>query len=473
MANNNQTENALPIPGNNTRTVSDLLPRYFRTEANKKFLQATLDQLVQPGVAEKISGYFGRKNAKAFLASDNYIGDVSKSRESYQLEPAVVIKDKLDNVEFYKDYNDYVNQLKIFGGNTDNHSRLNSQDSYAWNPNIDWDKFVNFREYYWMPTGPKTVRVTGQAKSVVSTYTVSLTDNVDNVSYLFSPDGLTANPSLKLYRGQTYRFEIDCPGQPMAIAISRTFTPGNAVVVAGREGIRGEGLFDAKLYGNDYDLGDYIVLPDSGSVTFNADENVSTLYPDGIRRLGEAGEEIANVYIEKGIIEFTIPLNAPDRLYYISKNDIDVSGLIRIYDIEENTFLNVEEEILGKKTYKSANGVEFTNGLKVEFLGTVLPEIYNQGYWYVEGVGDKIRLIEEKDLIIPAAYTADLNVPFDTEGFDTLPFSDSASYAKEKDYIVINRASKDRNPWSRYNKWIHKDVLIKTAEYNKINIISV
>ena len=468
MANNNQTENALPIPGNNTRTVSDLLPRYFRTEANKKFLQATLDQLVQPGVAEKISGYFGRKNAKAFLASDNYIGDVSKSRESYQLEPAVVIKDKLDNVEFYKDYNDYVNQLKIFGGNTDNHSRLNSQDSYAWNPNIDWDKFVNFREYYWMPTGPKTVRVTGQAKSVVSTYTVSLTDNVDNVSYLFSPDGLTANPSLKLYRGQTYRFEIDCPGQPMAIAISRTFTPGNAVVVAGREGIRGEGLFDAKLYGNDYDLGDYIVLPDSGSVTFNADENVSTLYPDGIRRLGEAGEEIANVYIEKGIIEFTIPLNAPDRLYYISKNDIDVSGLIRIYDIEENTFLNVEEEILGKKTYKSANGVEFTNGLKVEFLGTVLPEIYNQGYWYVEGVGDKIRLIEEKDLIIPAAYTADLNVPFDTEGFDTLPFSDSASYAKEKDYIVINRASKDRNPWSRYNKWIHKDVLIKTAEYNKI-----
>lgn len=468
MSNHNQNENALPIPGNNSRAVSDLLPRYFRTEANKKFLQSTLDQLVQPGVAEKISGFFGRKNSKAYTAGDNYIGDVSKARENYQLEPAVVIKDNLDNVTFYKDYNDYINQLKIFGANTSNHSRLNSQETYAWNPNIDWDKFVNFREYYWIPTGPKTVRVTGQAKEVVSTYTVRLTDNGDSVSYLFSPDGFTSNPSLKLYRGQTYRFDIDCVGHPMAIAISRTFTPGNAVVVAGREGVRGEGLFDAKLYGNDYDLGDYIILPDSGSVTFDADENVSTLYPDGIRKLGEAGEEIANVYIEKGIIEFTIPINAPDKLYYISKNDVDVSGLIKIYDIEENTFLDVETEILGKKTYKSANGVEFTNGLKVEFLGTVVPKIYGEGNWYVEGVGDKIRLIEEKDLIIPASYTANINVPFDSEGFDTLPFSDSSSYAKEKDYIVINRSSKDRNPWSRYNKWIHKDVLIKTAEYNKI-----
>lgn len=467
MSNNNQTENALPIPGNDKRTVSDLLPRYFRTEANKKFLQSTLDQLVQPGVAEKISGFFGRKTSKAYLASDNYITDVSKSREDYQLEPALVIKDNLDNVTFYKDYNDYINQLKIFGSNTVNHSRLNSQETYSWNPNIDWDKFVNFREYYWLPTGPKSVRVTGQAKEVVSTYTVRLTDNVDNVSYLFSPDGLTANPSLKLYRGQTYRFDIDCPGQPMAIAISRTFTPGNAVIVAGREGIRGEGLFDATLYGNDYDLGDFIVLPSSGSVTFEEDENVSTLYPDGIRRLGEAGEEIANVYVEKGIIEFTIPLNAPDRLFYISKNDVDVSGLIKIYDIEENTFLNVEEEILGKKTYKSANGVEFTNGMKVEFLGSVVPEIYNEGYWYIEGVGDKIRLIEESELIIPAAYTTQIDVPFDSDGFDTLPFNDSASYAKDKDYIVINRASRDRNPWSRYNKWVHKEVLVKTAEYNK------
>jgi len=466
MANEYQNENALPIPGSDKRTVSDLLPRFFRTEANRKFLQATLDQLVQPGVAEKLSGYIGRKNAKAFNAADNYIGDVTKSRTSYQFEPATVIKDELDNVTFYKDYNDYISQLKIFGANVDNLSRLNSQETYAWNPNIDWDKFTNFREYYWLPSGPKPVRVAGQSKEVVSTYTVTLVDNGDNTTYLFTPDGFTANPTLKLYRGQTYRFEINCPGHPMAFSISRTFTPGNAVVVAGREGIRGEGLFDAQLYGNDYDLGEYIILPSSGSVTFEDDANVSTLFPDGIRKLGEEGEEIANVYIEKGTIEFTIPENAPDRLYYISKNNIDTSGLVRIYDIEENTELDVAAEIVGKKTYTSANGVEFTNGLKIEFIGDVTPTNYAEGFFYIEGVGEEIQLVPAKNLDLSAPYAQVQPVAYDSDQFDTLPFQSADAYAANKDYITINRSSPDKNSWSRYNKWFHKDVLVKSAEYN-------
>jgi len=468
MANENQNESALPVPGKNKRATSELLPRYFRTEANKKFLQATLDQLTQPGVAEKISGYVGRKNAKAFAATDAYVGDISVDRTNYQLEPAAVIKDNLDNVTFYKDYNDYINQITAFGGNTNNHSRLNSQETYAWNPNIDWDKFVNFRNYYWLAGGPPSVRIAGQNKDVVSTYTVTLADNVDNTSYVFSPDGLTSNPTLKLYRGQTYRFEINTPGHPIAFAISKTVTPGNALITAGREGIRGAGLFDAQLYGNEYDLGEYIVLPDSGSVTFAAAENVSTLYPDGIRKLGEAGEEIANVYIEKGTIEFTIPLNAPNRLYYISKNNVDTSGIVRIYDIEENSFVDVETDILGKKTYKSANGATLTNGMRVNFIGAVTPVQYSKDSWYVEGVGDKIKLINERDLIIPAAYAQTIEVPFDSEKFDSLPFSNSESYAKEKDYIVVNRASPDKNPWSRYNKWVHKDVVIASSTYSKI-----
>src|SRR6056297_4453 len=233
MSNKDQNEFGLPLPNNNKRNTSDLLPRFFRTAANKKFLQSTLDQLTQPGVAEKINGYFGRKTAKAFRPSDNYIGDVSAARENYQFEPAGVIKDNLDNVTFYKDYNDYMNQLEIFGSNTENHSRVNSQETYAWNPNIDWDKFINFREYYWQPTGPVTVPVRGQSQAVISTYTVTTVEDDDNVAYIFN-DGFERNPRLTLYRGQTYRFEIDTPGHPIAFAITRSFTPGNAVIVAGK-----------------------------------------------------------------------------------------------------------------------------------------------------------------------------------------------------------------------------------------------
>ena len=464
MAKNEQNEYS---PGSNKRKTSELLPRFFRTTANNKFLQSTLDQLTQPGVAEKIDGYFGRKNAKAFGSQDNYIGDVSKSREDYQFEPAAVIKDDLDNVQFYKDYNDYINQIEAFGGNTSNHSKLNSQETYAWNPNIDWDKFVNFREYYWLPTGPQVVPVFGQSKEVVSTYTVRLEQDDDNFAYVFSPDDRTRNPALKLYRGQTYRFEVDVPGHPIAFALNRSWTPGSAVITAGTEGVRGPGLFGATLYDDaSYDVGDFIILPSSGSISFNDDENVSQLYPDGIRKLGEEGEEVATVFLEKGTIEFTIPNNAPERLYYISKNDIDTSGEIRIADIEENTFLNVQDEILGKKDYTSANGVVFTNGLKVNFQGDVEPEVYKNSEWYVEGVGDKIKLVNQENLVIPTSYSEELLVPFDTQPFDRLPFGSSSTYAANKDYIVVNRSSLDRNPWSRYNRWFHKNVIEQSARYN-------
>ena len=470
MAKNDQNESALPVPGQNNKiTASDFLPKFFRTQANKKFLQGTLDQLIQPGVAEKINGYYGRTTAKAYKTTDNYVGDVTTDRTNYQLEPAAVIKDNYDNVTFYKDYNDYIGQLGVFGAITDDHSRLNSQETYAWNPNIDWDKFVNFREYYWMPNGPLSIPVRGQSREVVSTYTVTTEDQGDNIAYVFN-DGLTRNPNLKLYRGQTYRFEIDAPGHPMAIAISRTFTPGTAILTAGTEGLRADGLFDAVLYGNEYDQGEYIILPSGGSVTFAADDNVSTLYPDGIRKLGETGEEVAVAYVEKGTIEFTIPFNAPDRLFYISKNAVDTSGQFRIYDIEENAFLNVEEEILGKKTYQSANGVELSNGMKIRFQGDVLPVEYETNDWYVEGVGDKIKLIKDQNLIIPAAYSDTKRIAFDSDNFDTLPFSDASAYASETDYIVVNRASPDRNAWSRYNRWHHKDTIIKSFEFNNLSI---
>jgi len=99
---NDQNESALPADGTNKRSSESFLPRFFRTIPNKKFLNSTLDQLIQPGVVQKLNGYIGRETARAFTASDNYIGDVSADRFNYQLEPAAVIKDNLDNVTFTK-----------------------------------------------------------------------------------------------------------------------------------------------------------------------------------------------------------------------------------------------------------------------------------------------------------------------------------------------------------------------------------
>ena len=458
---NDQNEFPIQPDGENgKRTSVQHLPRYFRTPANKKFLSSTLDQLIQPGEVEKISSYFGRNDAKARTADDSYISDVSSDRQNYQLEPALVIKDDFDNVSFYKDYNDYINQLRAFGNTNTNHSLINAQEYYSWNPHIDWDKFVNFREYYWLPSGPQVLPIYGQTKEVSSTFKVSIEENDDNVAYKFTPTGLTQNPTLKLYKGQTYIFEVDTPGYPIAFSTNRSFTPGQAIVTETVEGVIAPGQFEAELYDFDgYDTGEYIVQPVEGGIEgFTEGDNISTLYTDGV--------EASTVWVEKGTIKFTVPLDAPNRLFYISKDDVNTSGLINIYNILENTEINVEEEILQKKTYQTRNDVELSNGMLVEFLGDVTPAKYAQGTWYVEGVGDSIELIAKSDLEITGTYSESKFVPFDSENFDRVPFGQALNFPRDKDYITINRSAIDGNPWTRHNRWFHKDVIEKVAKAN-------
>jgi len=397
--------------GNNDYSMVELLPKYYRSEDNRKFIQATLDQLSQKGTAKKITGFVGRQNAKSADGNDIYVTAPNSVRQNYQLEPSIVVNDSVGNVEFFKDYQDYINQLKIFGANTSNHERINQQEFYSWDPHIDWDKFVNFQQYYWLPYGPDLITIFGQQLNVTSTYTVTISESVTlQKEYVFTPNGLDRNPAITLYRGQTYYFEIDSPGEPFSIKTSRT--PG-----------------------------------------------VSDRYTD---------EKYVDKFgVESGTIKFTVPLQGPNTLYYVSERNPDLGGLINFLDITENSFINIEKEILGKKTYTLANGTPLSNGMKVAFGGNVTPEKYAKGEYYVEGVGGTITLISTDVFEIISSYTEDVSVTFDSTLFDQYPFASANSFAGKQDYITVNRASKDLNPWTRYNRWFHKDVIELSATFNK------
>jgi hypothetical protein len=410
---NNQEDFPLPKGNQNTsdRKTSNLLPKYFRTPTNTKFLHSTLDQLLNPGTVEKISAFYGRKTAKAFEIQDNYINEVSDDRQNYQFEPVVVRRDNLNNVVFYKDYVDYINQIKSLSGNVDNHSVLNSQEYYSWNPNIDWDKFVNFREYYWLTSGPEVITITGIQQQIQSTYTVRLADNLDNYAYVLSPDGLTQNATIKLFKGITYRFDIDTPGMPFTIRTAR-------------------------------------ILQDS------------YLYNEGVDQQN----------VEQGTIIFTVGVNTPDTLYYVSANDINAYGLIQIDEIIENSEINVEKEIIGKKSFTLTNGLSLSNGMKINFKGNVTPAKYAQNEWYVEGVGESIQLINEQDFAVPNDIADETLESFDNIGFDKNTYDIEDITADSKDYIVIKKNSLDKNPWTRANKWVHKSVLQAVADYKNITL---
>jgi hypothetical protein len=154
-------------------------------------------------------------------------------------------------------------------------------------------------------------------------------------------------------------------------------------------------------------------------------------------------------------------------LYYQDSTDPGILGQLRLVDPTGSTTLYIEE-IVGKSQYTSPNGVKFTNGLKVQFRGNVVPESYQNQQYYVEGVGSAIQLLPVSNYVTPEPYTKSLTLPFDSVGFDDGNFDASLNQPVVTDYLTINRASPDLNAWSRSNRWFHTDVISATAEYNGV-----
>lgn len=192
------------------------LPEIFQTETNKKFLNATLDQLVNEPALKKINGYIGRKLAPSYKTTDSYIEETSTDRQNYQLEPSLIIKNSVtDEIEFATTYPDIINKIKYYGGLTDKHSRLFDNEYYTYNPKIDLDKFVNFSQYYWLVNGPNPVTISAVGVPLQQTFTV--TYNATTGTYEFSGYGKTPNPTITLARGGVYDFVINEPGNEFFI----------------------------------------------------------------------------------------------------------------------------------------------------------------------------------------------------------------------------------------------------------------
>lgn len=154
-----------------------------------------------------------------------------------------------------------------------------------------------------------------------------------------------------------------------------------------------------------------------------------------------------------------------DTYYYQHGENSEIYGVIRIVDREDSSFINVNN-ILGKQTYTSPNGVVFSNGLKVEFAGNIYPTEYATGQYYVEGVGTSIELVPISELIVPERFAYAESSDYDGQPYDVGPFNGTTFLPIEKDYITIARNSKNKNAWSRGNRWFHIDVLKTTIEHN-------
>ena len=264
----------------------NLLPEYLQTDKNSKFLSSTIDQFIQTPQVERLEGFVGSKITPNYNPStDFYLDEKSSLRNSYSLEPALVFRDSNSNITDVVSYDDLINEIGIQGGKNSNLDKVFRSEFYSYDPLIDWDKLINFTDYYWLPTGP------------------------------------------------------------------------NLITLA-------------------------------------------------------ATETLA--------------------------------------------------DIVGEISYEMENGYLLSNGMKISVEGTV---------YLVEGVGLAIKLIEYNILDSYDRTATVFDETFDNVQFDEYPFDGDKKLPLTPDYITINRASSDLNPWTRYNRWFHKEIIRVTSEINNVPVI--
>ena len=291
----------------------DFLPEIFQTDANKQFLSATLDQLIQEPKFKKTQGYIGETVGPGVDPADKYVIEPNKTRADYQLEPGVISLDpgntkKIKNSITYPGIND---ALEFQGADGSRPDRLYQSDYYTWDPFIDFDTFVNFSQYYWIENGPDVVSVSTEGIPLVQTFDVTRANGV----YTFSGvDGEL--PTINLVRGGNYVFNV---AQNNVETINYRVTRTNVT-----------------SFNIDYQPNAAITLVRGNTYIFTL--NVNGDFPFWIKTAPTTGtgEQYNNGVLRNGAtigaVTFTVPQDAPDTLYYSCQTQSLMNGQINVVD---------------------------------------------------------------------------------------------------------------------------------------------
>lgn len=201
------------------------LPTIHQTETLQKFFNATVDKVFQPGDAESINAFVGKKPSYFNALSDFYKSEQTKEREIFQLEPTMVAKDQSGAQTSVLFYRDLVNSLRFQGANVSNEHRLFETDLYTWCPPVNIDKLVNYRDYYWMPDGAPVLVLepnvlTYDGDGVRSTFSVPEPVGTIQPTYSVTVDGLPA--SFNLVNG-----EVVLNNAPISGSVVKVWADGN------------------------------------------------------------------------------------------------------------------------------------------------------------------------------------------------------------------------------------------------------
>jgi len=341
-----------------TRTI-DLLPEIFRTTTNEKFLNATLDQIVQRPQLRKVEGYIGRRVGLGVDGKDSYVLEQDQERAAYQLEPTVTWKKKDTNqTHDFLTYPGIVDALQVNSALTDRHDRLFDSEYYSWDPFVDYDKHVNFSQYYWLPQGPDSVDVSSTEISTSDAYTVTRNEFDYTLSGVEGP-----NPTITVVRGGNYKFNVQQTGTPFWIQAA----PGSNGQMPGQPNQSSREVMGVTNNGDDNGIVEFNVPLDTEQNFFLNMDTVGTVDLVTSLRFDEIHNQLVRPFLDKhdGIDEVTDLRNRT--IIFINRNpgNGDDSGWKRDSRFDEARFdengtsFAESEEITSKTDRYSIYRIEY------------------------------------------------------------------------------------------------------------------
>lgn len=311
--------------------------------------------------------------------------------------------------------------------------------------------------------------------SVVSSTEFTITDTPNGTDLDITTTG-SVSISAAFYGGMYYIKEI-VDGTSFTISQEPNGPEAELVTASGNMvALVDQGLFEQQVASEINKHYYRINLIDTGNNDYIIRLTEAGLLPDNTKLTIKYGQTyigrnfVKNSYAE--ILLIPVLTAALSTLYYQDGVNPERVGIIKLVDNPNNNFIDVEKDILGKLNYISPNGITFTNGLKVQFSGNILPETYKGDQYYVENVGRGIQLLPISEFETPELFGTPLTTPFDSVAYDSYPYGDTIFFPSAPDYILIARNSLDKNPWSRSNRWFHVDVLNTVIENSPSSPIS-
>lgn len=398
---------------------SDFLPKVFQTPLNKKWLNATFDQMISKGDLIDVDEFVGSRSGRVRSTGEIYQSEVAHDlRGVKQLEPAIVSRDANGKLTHTIGVDDIANRINL--DITDyNYNAAYSTQSYTFLPPINVDKFLNFSQYYWEPNLPVY-----KSTNTLITYTDVVAEINKEIVYEFSDD----NNTFDLHNGMLIKFESGYGAWD-----------GYTVLVSG--------------VGHNIKLITH-TLPNGKRVWMT-----NTVYtPDN-----------SGFWNKSPIVEFgrnQDVANDPFSKILNYNSSVKTVPMMQFYDLDlqKYTYIKNKQYCIFTDSWIFNDPLDAYRVFSIEAdsSGNVITNV-------VIDARDNNGQVEQ---FLPANINVDDNTFVESlQGWDTASYDNSNYNELDKDYIVVDRQDPISSAWSRTNSWVHLETLEVVAKITNTNDI--